>query len=1087
MDKMKNSGMSETMQTLTRKSACVMLSLLLLLSAVLPVKAAAETASAKVVRVGSFEDTFNYVNEKGARKGYGYELLETLSGYTGWQFEYVTCDWSDCFEKLKNGEIDIIGGISYTEDRTQEMLFSDEPMGVEKYYLYADLSRADISASDFKTLNGQKIGVLMGTEPEVMLAEWEEKYGLKTEHVNISNNEDVKQKLANHEIDCFVSLEESFWAERGISTITCVGESGIYYAINKNRPDIKEELDDAMRALDEAVPFYTADLYKRYFSMDYTPILTGEEKAWLRKHGAIRMGFLASDSGVSTFDPATGEFTGVITDYIQFAADCLGNQELEFQLVGYDSKEAELDALKSGEIDMIFHCDQNPNLAEEYHFACTNTTWTSNLMAVTNKQHFNENNVNRIAVPQNKLSLKKYLAFYYPQWEIVDCDTQEDAARLVKDGQADCFVTGISSENKYSKKYSFYSVPLVNPVRSCFAVNSGNRSLLSILNKTIKAMPVNMLAGALAMYKSSARKVTLSDFIKDNFFKVMLISSIAVAVVLLTILMLLQKARKAEAAARKAASDTQELNAKLQVAVEKAESANRAKSTFLSNMSHDIRTPMNAIIGFTTLALSNIDDTDRVKDYLAKTLASSNHLLSLINDVLDMSRIESGKIHLEEVEVNLSDVLHDLKTIVSGQIYAKQLELYMDVMDVTDEDVYCDKTRLNQILLNLLSNAIKFTPAGGTVSVRVRQLAGKVHGCGQYEFRIKDNGIGMSQEFAQKIFEPFERERTSTVSRIQGTGLGMAITKNIVDMMGGTIEVQTAQGKGTEFTVCVPMRAQTEQRPVEKITELEGLKALVVDDDFNTCDSVTKMLVKVGMRAEWTLSGKEAVLRARQSIEMSDVYHAYIIDWRLPDMNGIEVTRQIRSLHDDTPIIILTAYDWSDIEVEAKAAGVTAFCSKPMFMSDLRETLMSALGQKPADAVQRLLPEKNADFKGKHILLVEDNELNREIAQEILQEYGFLVDTAENGAVAVEKVSTAAPGSYDLVLMDVQMPIMDGYTATRKIRALDDPARAKLPILAMTANAFDEDRRNALESGMNGFLSKPIVIGDLVQELHKIL
>ena len=530
-----------------------------------------------------------------------------------------------------------------------------------------------------------------------------------------------------------------------------------------------------------------------------------------------------------------------------------------------------------------------------------------------------------------------------------------------------------------------------------------------------------------------------------------------------------------------------QVNQALSDAVAAAENANRAKSTFLSNMSHDIRTPMNAIIGFTTLALSNIDDAERVKDYLGKTLASSNHLLSLINDVLDMSRIESGKIHLEEVEVNLSDVLHDLKTIVSGQIYAKQLELYMDAMDVTDEDVYCDKTRLNQVLLNLLSNAIKFTPAGGTVSVRVRQLAGAVRGCGQYEFRVKDNGIGMSQEFAKKIFEPFERERTSTVSRIQGTGLGMAITKNIVDMMGGTIEVQTAQGKGSEFIIRVPMRAQAEHRPVEKITELEGLKALVVDDDFNTCDSVTKMLVKVGMRAEWTLSGKEAVLRARQSIEMSDAYHAYIIDWRLPDMNGIEVTRQIRSLNNDTPIIILTAYDWSDIEVEAKAAGVTAFCSKPMFMSDLRETLMSAIGQIQTDAAQELLPKKSTNFKGRHILLVEDNELNREIAQEILCEYGFRVDTAENGAVAVEKVSTAAPGSYDLVLMDVQMPVMDGYTATRQIRALGDPALAKIPILAMTANAFDEDRRNALESGMTGFLSKPIVIGDLVQELRKIL
>ena len=530
-----------------------------------------------------------------------------------------------------------------------------------------------------------------------------------------------------------------------------------------------------------------------------------------------------------------------------------------------------------------------------------------------------------------------------------------------------------------------------------------------------------------------------------------------------------------------------QVNQALSNAVAAAETANRAKSTFLSNMSHDIRTPMNAIIGFTTLAISNIDDKDRVKDYLAKALTSSNHLLSLINDVLDMSRIESGKIHLEEVEVNLSDVLHDLKTIVSGQIYAKQLELYMDVMDVTDEDVYCDKTRLNQILLNILSNAIKFTPAGGTVSVRVRQLAGKVHGCGQYEFRVKDNGIGMSPEFVQKIFEPFERERSSTVSQIQGTGLGMAITKNIVDMMGGAISVQTAQGKGTEFIICLPMRTQAEHRPVEKITELEGLKALVVDDDFNTCDSVTRMLVKVGMRAEWTLSGKEAVLRARQAIEMGDVYHAYIIDWRLPDMNGIEVTRQIRSLNDNTPIIILTAYDWSDIEVEAKAAGVTAFCSKPMFMSDLRETLMSAIGQKQTDATQELLPEKNVGFMGKHILLVEDNELNREIALEILREYGFRVDTAENGAVAVEKVSTAAPGSYDLLLMDVQMPVMDGYTATRQIRALDDPARAKLPILAMTANAFDEDRRNALESGMTGFLSKPIVIGDLVQELRRIL
>ena len=529
------------------------------------------------------------------------------------------------------------------------------------------------------------------------------------------------------------------------------------------------------------------------------------------------------------------------------------------------------------------------------------------------------------------------------------------------------------------------------------------------------------------------------------------------------------------------------MNQALSEAVRAAETANRAKSTFLSNMSHDIRTPMNAIIGFTTLAVSNIDNQKRVRDYLGKILSSSNHLLSLINDILDMSRIESGRIQLEETEVSLSDVLHDLKTIISGQIHAKQLELYMDAMDVTNEDVYCDKTRLNQVLLNLLSNAVKFTPAGGTISVRLKQYPGTRKGSELYEIRVKDNGIGMSQEFVQKIFSPFERERTSTVSRTQGTGLGMAITKNIVNMMGGTIEVQTEQGKGTEFIVCLPFRIQPEHHHTEKIAELEGLKALVVDDDFNTCDSVTKMLVKVGMRSEWTLSGKEAVLRARQSLELGDAFHAYIIDWRLPDMNGIEVTRQIRSLGDDTPIIILTAYDWSDIEAEARAAGVTAFCAKPLFMSDIRETLMTAIGRMQTEAEDAILPAAGSDFRGRRILLVEDNELNSEIAVEILNEYGFLVDTAENGAEAVEKVKHSKSGDYDLVLMDVQMPVMNGYEATRQIRALDDPALAKITILAMTANAFDEDRKRALECGMNGFLSKPIVIEELICALQNNL
>ena len=520
-----------------------------------------------------------------------------------------------------------------------------------------------------------------------------------------------------------------------------------------------------------------------------------------------------------------------------------------------------------------------------------------------------------------------------------------------------------------------------------------------------------------------------------------------------------------------------------------AEAANKSKSTFLSNMSHDIRTPMNAIIGFSTLAMANAENTERVKDYLSKILSSSNHLLSLINDILDMSRIESGKIQLDETEANLSEMLHDIKTIINGQIHAKQLELFMDVIDVSDEDVICDKTRINQVLLNLLSNAIKFTPSGGTVSVRVTQIHNAPDGKGKYEIRVKDTGIGMSPDFAERVFEPFERERSSTVSKIQGTGLGMAISKNIIDMMGGTIEVHSEQDKGTEFVINLCLKLQSERKVIEKIAELTGLKALVVDDNFNTCDSVTKMLVQIGMRSEWTLSGREAVLRAKQAIEMSDAFHAYIIDWRLPDMNGIEVTRQIRALGDDTPIIILTAYDWSDIEVEARAAGVTAFCSKPMFMSDLRDSLLNALGHQQKAEEEKVLPvtEETDNFKGKRLLLVEDNELNREIAYEILNEYGFIVDTAENGKEAVDKIAGSKLGEYDLVLMDIQMPVMNGYDATKSIRALDDSELSAVPIVAMTANAFDEDRKAAADCGMNGFISKPINMEEVIEALHSVL
>ena len=699
------------------------------------------------------------------------------------------------------------------------------------------------------------------------------------------------------------------------------------------------------------ITFYTADLYKRYFSLDYTPILTGEEKAWLKEHGAIRMGFLTGDSGVSTYDPATGEITGTITDYIQFARDCLGNQELVFQMVGYDSQKAELDALKSGEIDMAFHFDQSPNLAEDYRVACTNTTWTSNMMAVTNKQHFNENQANRVAVPQNKISLKRYIAVYYPQWEIVDCAAQEDAARLVKDGQADCFVTGVSSQENYSKKYDFYSVPLPNPAKSCFAVNSGNRHLLSILNKTIKAMPTNMLTGSLAMYKSSSRKVTLSEFIRDNFFMVLLVSSIFVAVILLAILKLLRKARKAEAAARKAANDTQELNAKLQIAAENAESANRAKSTFLFNMSHDIRTPMNAIIGYADLASRHSDDPAKLKKYMENIQVCGQNLLMLLNNVLDLARIENDK---TEMEYSVSDVDKDFRNCIA--MFRNQADSKGQTLTVTTHllhpYVYVDIPHLTEVCTNLVSNAVKYTGAGGTICCDITQKPGEKEGWCDTVVTVADNGIGMSQEFQKHIFEPFERERTSTVSKVEGSGIGMGIVKKLVGLMGGTVAVESKIGVGSTFTVTIPCRIASED------------------------------------------------------------------------------------------------------ETQAK-----------------RET-------NPSD--QKCLC-------GTRILLTEDNDLNAEIATELLQEEGCTVDRAKDGVECVDMLEKAANGTYQLILMDVQMPVMNGYDATKKIRRMDDPQKANIPIVAMTANAFSEDKQVALDAGMNDHIAKPINMSVLVPTLRKYL
>ena len=908
----------------------------------------------QTIRVGSFEDTFNYVDKNGVRRGYGYELMQALAGYTGWKFEYVKCDWSNCFDKLENGEIDIMGDISYTDERAQKMLFPEEPMGEEKYILYADLSNLDIGTYDFKFMDGKRVGVLMDTEPEIMLTEWENKNGIHTEHVNVNNDDDVEKKLANHEIDCFVSLEESLWSEQGISSVTTIGKSGIYFAINKERSDIKTELDYAMRQLEQDSPFFKADLYKKYFTLAYNQSLTGEEKSWLEEHGSIRIGFLNNDPAIFSMDEETGKLNGMLAEYISYAKDCLGNQRLKFGIQEYDDYNEMLRALQDHEIDMIFYVGRNPDLAEKKGYTLTNTAWTYSLMAVTDEKYFNENEAYSVAVVKEHEALKQHIAFSYPHWKLIDCDSLADATDMVLHQKADCFLMGTSQALKYDNNRDFKSIPLTKTMEACFAVRGGEGNLLSILNKTLKTMPSDMLTSTLAIYDSTADKVTFYDFVKDNMLAFFATAGFFGLSIIAIILVFLRKARKAEAAAKLAANDTQKLNDKLEIALKKAEDASLAKTRFLNNMSHDIRTPMNVILGYAQLMEDELKGKDmpETSEHLEKLKQSGNLLLSIINNVLDMAKIESGKMEINENYGRLGAIRQSLFEIFEDEAKKKNLALHYTI-NVEHEHILTDTTKVKEIFVNILGNAIKYTPPGGSVIMSVEELPCNEPGYIIVRNRVSDTGIGMSEDFLTEIFEAFTREQNTTKSKIAGTGLGMSIVKKYVDLLGGTIEVESELGKGSTFTVTLKHKIADESYYVKKHLEESG------------------------------------------------------------------ISREI--------------------------------------------------------------------LKDRSILLAEDNDLNAEIAAVILERAGLKVERVEDGLQCISRITEMPAGTYDIILMDIQMPKMDGYKATQTIRNLSDQEKACIPIIAMTANAFEEDKRAAIAAGMNGHIAKPIQVDKLLSILAEMI
>ncbi len=1045
-------------------------------------------------KVGFFAFSgYHEIDEDGTRTGYGYEFFQKISILDDWTFEYVGYDrsYADSLEMLQNGELDVVTSVSKSPEREKIFLFSEEPIGTNSTIFTVKEGNTHVIAGDYTTYDGLKIGMLTGNSKNNDFENFSKEHDFTYTPAYYTTESELTQALQTGAVDGIVSGSLRRLNDEWL--IESMNEANFYVAVNKDAPELMDRINNAIHELDLNESDWRSVLHQKYYATDSggTIMLDADERAYLEEllaSGRTLHVLMNPDRNPYSYFE-NGEAKGIVPEVFRHIAE---GEKIPYDFIQTSTRDEYYEMRENGEADIVLDYTFSNSVAEDEGYKLTRGYMQGNMALLTQKSN---GDIQKITTVKRSDFLTTNITDIYSEDNIIFHDSMEECIDAVDKGEADALLLLAYRAEKMVQDdvKNRYSYSLVGDMTLPFAIgvkDDEKHELISILNKELSAMSETDLSNIIlkesGLHSANRNKTLVAMLYSNPVYCMILVLFVSLFAIICIILLIRTRSQKMLQRKVDEVTEKYEIKEKeLSKALAMADQANRAKTTFLNNMSHDIRTPMNAIIGFTSLAATHLDNKEKAQDYIAKISQSSNHLLSLINDVLDMSRIESGNVVIEEKPESLSEILQELRNIIQADVHAKHLEFYIDTIDVTNENIFCDKLRLNQILLNLLSNSIKFTNPGGAISLKVTQRPAEDEQHRNYEFVVKDTGIGMNPEFIKTIFEPFTRERTSTVSGIQGTGLGMSITKNIVDMMNGTIAVNSEPGKGTEFTIDLTFRIHGKPYEPTAIKELEGVRSLVVDDDVTSCQSVTKMLRQVGMRPEWTMYGKEAVVRAKEAHEIGDPYMLYIIDWSMPDMNGIETVRQIRRvIKQDASIILFSAYDWTDIEDEAREAGVTDFISKPLFVNDLHYALVRVTGKGENAAPKDPEDQK---FDGQTVLLAEDNELNREIAVEILSNMGVNVDTAENGREAVEMLRTSQPGQYQLILMDVQMPVMDGYEATKEIRALKDPKLAGIPIVAMTANAFDEDRQIAIDAGMNDHLAKPFKIEQLYHILKQYL